>query len=163
MWRIRTPVLLATAIAVLLLGGLVAEGGWWWNAQLDVEGVDVRTAWTVSGDDNPDNYKARIVLVVPKGVDASIVDTADNEIVRVRESGRLRCTPDGIETRAFFQVKPTSRQATGNRVTVSITADDEVVAMGTGKLTRRIRIDAFIPVDGPSCATDEHDDDDEDE
>ena len=69
-------------VGALIFGLNAAYGIWWWNASIDVEGVDVRTAWTVTDDElGGESYEARIKLSAPREADAEIVEVADNEKV----------------------------------------------------------------------------------
>jgi hypothetical protein len=106
----------------------------------------------VEKDDTPDNYEASILLVVPRGADADVLDQASNESVRIRESRRYRCAADGIGVKASYKVRATSSLAVGTQVVVTVTADGAVIGEGTGKVGSVIGVDAFIPVDDPSCA-----------
>jgi hypothetical protein len=101
--------------------------------------------------------------VVPRGADADVLDQASNESVRIRESSRYRCSGEGIEVKAYFKVKPTLRQATGTQVAVSINVDGESIGESAGTVRQWIGVDAWVPVDDPSCADNQQDDETEDE
>ena len=60
-----------------------AGWGWGWNAAIDVEGVDVRTAWTVVDGDpaGPAAYYAEIKLFLPEEAGARIVSYVEAESV----------------------------------------------------------------------------------
>ena len=51
MLRLRSTVVMVVVAATLLFGALVAEAGWgWWrNAEVDVDGTQLRTVWRVEG------------------------------------------------------------------------------------------------------------------
>ena len=98
MWRLKLLIAAVVAVTALVLGVAVAYGYWYWNAQIDVEGVDVRTVWTVTGDpDGQDNYSAKIVLNVPKDAEAQVIKAAANERVKIKHTGKLICTDEGVE------------------------------------------------------------------
>ena len=118
MWRLKALALLPVVAATLFLGPLVAhaEGswqddladgvgayGWYWNARVEVEGVSVRTLWTVVGendttiDGEADGYEADISVTVPDGADTTVVEWAANERVHLIQSDELECKSDGIE------------------------------------------------------------------
>jgi hypothetical protein len=149
MWRIT--VILGTVLSVLLFGAVVASAGWWWNAELDIEGVEVRTAWTVT-DDPGANHKANIHLTLPAKADVSIVQQASNESIKIKHSKRYECSADGIEATVSYRVRPAGRDAVGTQVAVEVTADGDVVGEGTGVVGKQIKVDVFVPVDNPSCA-----------
>ena len=91
----------------LIFGLNAAYGIWWWNASIDVEDMDVRTAWTVTDDPlGEESYETRIKLFVPREADAEILAVADNERVVIKHTRRLECTDDGIEAQVQYQVRP---------------------------------------------------------
>lgn len=95
-------------------------GGWFWNAHIDVEGVETHVVWTVEDDPTgADDYKAKIKMVVPREADAHVVAKAPNERVRIRHSGRLDCLHNGIEAFVKVKVKP-MRGAEGEDVRVTV-------------------------------------------
>jgi hypothetical protein len=126
--------------------------GWWWNAQLDIEGVEVHTAWTVVGGGDADDYRAGIQVRVPHGTDASIVDQANNEVVLLKSRGGLECDDDGLEAQVAFQVHSQPGVPAGGTVEVEVTADGDVIGSGSGRLGERIELDVFIAASNPSCA-----------
>ena len=66
MWRIRFLVGGMVPVGTLIFGALVAHGGWFWNAQIDVEDVETHVVWTVEDDPTgADDYKAKIKMVLP--------------------------------------------------------------------------------------------------
>lgn len=155
MWRVRSLVVLTVVAAVLLLGTAVAYAGWgwWWNATIDVEGVEVHTAWAVVDDPGGAyNYSTRINMALPKGAQASVIDYADNETVRLTSSGRLECHSDGVEAMVTYKVKPVD-DAVGEQVEVAVVTDEgTTIGEGSGEVGKMLRLRVFIPVDGPSCA-----------
>ena len=77
MWRTRTSVVLGVFAVTLIIGAAVAYAGWYWNASIDVEGVDVRTQWTVAGDpEGAKNYGADIHVDLPPPAEASVEEVA---------------------------------------------------------------------------------------
>ena len=147
MWRLRSIVSLGAFVAVLVLGTAVAFGShnWWWNAQIDVEGTDVRTVWSVHDDpDGAGNYEASITLTIPNEADASIVSQSSNETVELKSNGGLECTSQGIEAKAVFRVYSQEGPA-WNEVVVSVTADGTKIGSGTGALGGIVQVDVLIP------------------
>ncbi len=99
MWRFKALALTAVVLVTILVGTVVVYAGWHWNAQIDVEGTDVRTQWTVdNGEDSDaaDDYSAQIHVQLPKEAEASVVATAANESVVLNNTGGLNCSADGI-------------------------------------------------------------------
>ena len=154
MWRIRSLFVFAVLAAVLLVGTVVVQAGWgwWWNAQFDVEGVEVHTAWTVDGDGS--NYWAQIKFWAPKGADVIVINESDNETVVTPEAGLgLECTADGVAAKVEYRVKATSDSATGETayVWVTVVGVPEPVGEGSGLVGDRFTVDVFIPVANPTC------------
>lgn len=84
MWRVRLSVALSVAMAMMIFGAAVAYGWWWWNAHIDVEGVDVRTVWTVVDDEEgADNYFTSIGVLLPLEAQAEVIEQAKNEEVHL--------------------------------------------------------------------------------
>lgn len=130
--------------------------GWFWNAEIQTEGVVLHTAWTVDEKGGAENYRADIVFYYPEGADVTVLAVAENERVRLKEDDDLVCNEDGIEVRAVYQVHSKGR-ASGETVTAGIFADDTggdgVVDMATGPLHKKIRVSGFVETpDTPSCA-----------
>ena len=156
MWRIRSLFVLAVLAVVVLVGTVVvqADWGWWWNAQLDVEGVEVHTAWTVEDDADGSNYRAQIKFWAPQGADVVVVDESDNESVVTPEAGvGLACTADGVEAKVEYLVLATSGSATGQdaSVWVTVVGVPEPIGEGSGQVGDRITVDVVIPVANPTC------------
>ena len=121
------------AIAVVLMGSvLAAHAGWFFNAHLDVEGIDTRIVWEVKGDpDGASNYSADIQVWLPEGVTAEIVELADSETVVILTDGALSSA--AIEIRVEVLVTAEDG-ADGQKVKVTITADGRGVARQGGKV-----------------------------
>ena len=150
MWRMRLLVLAAVLVGMLAFGAIAVYAGWYWNAQIDVEGVDLRTQWTVTDDpDGQNNYQARIVVKVPNDADASVVAQANSERVVLNHTGGLECGGDGIEIQVDYVILPVDG-ASGTQVEVSVTANGAVIGSGTGTVDDNIKLrDLVIP--GVSC------------
>ncbi len=128
--------------------------GWFWNAQTSVEGVIVQTAWTVNEVDAPGDYSAKIDLYVPFGADASVIEVAANERVRLQERPGLACTADGFEVEARFRVS-SDVGADGDTVLAQLGTDTGVAVIGNGVLRVPLSLQTFIETDTPpSCAKD---------
>ena len=126
--------------------------GWQWNAALDVEGTEVRTAWTVVDDPRGDtNYHTDIKFKHPKRANVEVLEKARTEAVTLKPTGSLECGPDGIEAKIEYKVTALSG-AVGGEVEVTVTADDEVVGQKSGNLNAYIKVDVLIP---GSCSGDE--------
>ncbi|MBI2866177.1 MAG: hypothetical protein HYX99_02295 [Chloroflexi bacterium] len=126
--------------------------GWFWNAQLDIEGTTTRIAWTVN-DPNASSYRADMWVYVPEGAEASVENLlSEKEKVHIVPDASLACTSTGVEVRAVVQVKPNGA-VKGRDVGVALLADGAVVDLATGNVTDRIEVSGTIPADNPSCAT----------
>ncbi len=145
MWRLRTLVILGTLVAALVVGATVAYGSWWWNAHLDVEGVEVRTAWTVPDDpEGANNYGAVILVRLPMGANAEIIEVADNEIVTIQHTPALSCYPNGIEAKVTYVVQGNDA-ATGSYAEVWVTGDGHLLGSNQGPLGTPIKVRVIIP------------------
>ena len=145
MWRFRSIVALGVLAGTLIFGAVVVYAGWQWNALLDVEGVDVRTAWTVVDDPEGDtNYHTNIKFKHPNEAEVEVEEQAGAETVILKPSKKLECGPDGIEARVEYKVTALEGAA-GSEVEVTVTADGEVVGQETGKVGKRINVDVLIP------------------
>ena len=145
MWKIRSLVVLVVLVGVLVFGAVVAHGGWWWNTSIDVEGVEVRTFWTVEDDpDGATNYHTKIRIDLPKVASAEVVEKADTESVKLKAKHGLGCLSEGIEAKVTYKVKPQDG-AIGKDVKVWVTADDQLLGEKTGKVGKKIKLDVFIP------------------
>ncbi len=145
MWRLRSVVALAVLVGMMIFGLAVAYGGWSWNAQLDVEGVDVRTQWTVVDDpDGAGNYVAHINVKLASGAHAEIIQTADNERVTLEASKRLKCSDKGIQAVVKLKVLPKDG-AIGSTAMLTIKADGKVLEEKTGRVGKWISQKVVIP------------------
>ena len=152
MWKLRGLAVLVV-IAVMLFGSMAVYAGWRWNAQIQVEGVDVRTAWTVDDgipDSDADQYHAQIRVYLPEDADAAILAEATTENVVLGESQDLECKSDGIEMEVYYRVR--SLQPVGDPVVaVTILASGVYVDSATGHLGETIKLQVLVPADNPSC------------
>ena len=145
MWRFRAAVVLVVLVGTLLAGVATVYGFWWWNAEIDVEGVEVRIIWSVVDDEaGQDNYHARIKIHVPLDAEAEIKGQADTETVSIHRSKDLACQSGGIETGVDYVVTPL-QGATGSQEEVSVTANGQVIGSNTGTVGERIDVNVIIP------------------
>ena len=150
MWRFRSVAILGTLAGVLIFGAVVAHGGWSWNAQLAVEGMDVRTSWTVLDDpDGASAYFTDIKVSLPPQAVAAVVAYSANETVQLGQRASLACLPNGIEAVFEFQVRPLAG-ADGKTVAVTVTANGVVVGQDSGVLNQNI---VMLPVNTVIPAT----------
>ena len=159
MLRFRSIVILVVVIATMLFGALVAEAGWgwWWNAQIDVEGADVHTVWTVVDDpDGADSYTATIIVRVPEEAKAKLVSKAKNEKVVIKHSDDLSCRPDGIEMTVVYKIESIG-DAGGSTVGVVVRADRHVLGGRIGEVGRKIKLHHLL-IPGATCSGDNDDD-----
>ena len=159
--RTRLAVVVGAVVGMLAATLLVAHAGWFFNARLDVEGVDVRTAWTVvddeteqSFDGEADSYHARIVVTLPREAAAEVIEVASNETVLLKRSRDLECKEDGLEAEFVYTVSALG-QVAANKVVTTITADGQYVDSATGHLNEKIKLQVLIPVDTPACYVDD--------
>ena len=153
MKRIRVLVMVGVLAAFLAFGGglAYAYGDWFWNAQIDVQGVDVRTQWQVVDEDGvalhgeEDSYRATIRVVLPRDAEASIVARAATESVALTSSAKLECSADGIEARVLYKVKDIGNDALSDTVIVTVTADGVVVGTASGGFGEKIELNVSIP------------------
>ncbi len=154
MWKIKSLAITVVLLGVLAFGAVAVQAGWYWNSAIDVEGVEVRTKWTVDAGADPaaaDDYIAFIELSVPKGAYAQVVEVAGNVELSVADaSPNYKCHANGIDARAQYVVMGLNG-AGSNQVQVTVTADGQAVGQATGKVGRTISVDVLIPVANPSC------------
>ena len=154
MWKIKSLAATVVLLGVLAFGAVAVQAGWYWNTAINVEGVDVRTRWTVDGGADPataDDYMAFIGLSVPKGAYAEVVEVAGNvELTLTEASKKYECHANGIDARVVYAVNSLPGMG-GDQVQVTVTADGLVVGEATGRIGRTITVDVFIPVANPSC------------
>ena len=165
MRRLKRSVIVAAVVAVLALFMVqAAQAGWFWNAQLDVEGAEVHLAWSVDDEDGQDDYRALIAVRYPKGADVTVVSQmTENEKVVLIPSRQLEQTEAGVEIEATFLITP-RRGADGRDVHVSIVGPTGTLDEGDGTVRRKIALSAVVPTgDGDDDDDDDdgdHDDDD---
>lgn len=151
MSRIRLMVAAGVIAAVLLVGAAVAYAGWWWNAQIDVQGTTLRTIWSVTGDeDGSTNYFANINVALPQGVAATVLSQAATESVSFSSDSGLACGSGSIESIVSFNVAALDG-AVGKRVKVTVTANDMPIGHGNGSLGEDIGVTVSIPTSSPGC------------
>ncbi len=156
MRRFRLLIIAGLALAVLLIGVTVAYAGWKWNAALDVEGAEVRTAWEIvsDGDEDPGIYSAEIEVMLPEGASAEVIEQADNEEVSLDDDDDLECLANGIEAEVQYEVEATGNPQV-NGVSVSVTANGQELGSAVGDLGEKIRVDVVIP---GTCSSNDDDD-----
>ena len=162
MWRFRAMVITGVLFGMLLFGAISAHGFWWWNAKIDVAGVELATVWEVADAEGPGApYFANISVAVPKNADAEITEQADNEKVGIRHTRRLKCREDGIETVVKLRVKSHSDDDSSDDgdsndddergVRLILKADGEEIGRGEGEVGERIVARGLLPTDGRAC------------
>ena len=139
MWTFKVLLVPTIILGTLLFGVVTAHAwGWWWNAQVDVGGTEVHTAWAVNDDANADNYRARIKVYVPEGVDASVTTALSNETVTLHEDANLACGT----IRVVYKISG-QRGVDGEEVAVWVTGSlDDPDA--TGDVGDKITVNAVI-------------------
>ena len=151
MWRIRPVTVLGTLMVVLLFGAVVAEGGWYWNSLIDVEGTNVSTVWSVVGDnDGADNYTAAIDVVLPERAQFILLSKSGNETVTIGTDSSLDCGNGELEGIVTYNVKPLTDEV-GQKVKVTVKADGKPIGRGMGMLGEDISVDISIPAENASC------------
>lgn len=154
MWKIRSLAATVVLLGVLAFGAVAVQAGWYWNSAINVEGVEVRTRWTVDGGADPaaaDDYLAFIELSVPRGAQAEVVEVAANvELSLAEASPKYKCHANGIDAQVKYTVAGLPG-SDGKQVQVTVTADGLVVGEATGRIGRGISVDVFIAVANPSC------------
>lgn len=160
MWWFKTLAVTAVILGALLLGVVVAYAGWSWNAQLSVEGVEVRTDWTVVDDQTGQSYDsesgdfhATITAAFAKEADVEVLAVADTETVRVKHRGSLECKPDGVEAEFVFKVSALEA-VSANKVVATIRVGGQEIDKVTGQLDERLQFQVVIPADSPDCYDD---------
>lgn len=149
MWRFKALALTAVVLVTILVGTVVVYAGWDWNAQIDVEGTDVRTQWTVNGGEpagSADDYSALIHVQLPKEAAVSVIAVADSESLILNQTGGLNCSEDGIEGRVKINVSTQDGDADGV-VTLTVTANGNVVGQASGPVSSNISVNVTIPGD----------------
>jgi len=170
----RRTTLLATFAAILIVmamgaGAAQAYWGWYWNAEINLEGTSLRTAWTVVDGDESD-YFTDIRVSVPRKADADVVEFAEgHERVKISSGRRLSCDADSVDAIVTFKVKADDKRVDRKgRVEVEITADGQVIGTADGRVGKKISVRVEVPANDPDCwegddDQDEVDDDDDDE
>ena len=82
---------------VAVFGAAVAQGFWWWNSTVDVEGVELRSIWEVTdGGDSAYLYEGEVVITVPSEAKAVLVGAASNETVTIKTRNTLNKGSEGF-------------------------------------------------------------------
>ena len=146
MRKLQGWVLGSAIVAMLSVVAVPATmAGWFWNAQLDVEGAEVHLAWSVDDEDGQDDYRALIAVRYPRGADVTVVSQlTEKENVVLIPTRRLEQTEAGVEIEVTFLVIPT-RGAAGRDVQVSIVGPTGTLDEGDGKVRRQITLSAVVP------------------
>lgn len=150
MWRFRAMVITGVLFGMLLFSAISAHGFWWWNSKMDVQGVKLATVWEVMGDGDENQYSANIGVVVPSKASAVITEQADNEKVRIRHTGRLKCRENGIETVVSVRVK-SGLDDDDSEVRMILRANGRPVWEATGSVGAMIVAKGLLPTHGRAC------------
>lgn len=156
MWRLRSVVILGVLAGMLVFGAAVAYGSWWWNAQVDVEGVKIRTIWTVLDDETGEqDYGAKIIIYKPEDAKARLLSKEPNERVRIKDKETLDCLAEGIELKVKSRVFPLTADAAGTvaKLTVkTVGKHAQVLGEATGPLDEFMKVKVVVP--GATCSDD---------
>ena len=151
MWRLKSLVTVAVIALVLVIGATVVFAGeWWWNAQLNVEGAEVRTVWTVNADNEEGNYEAAINVALPAGAQAGVIRAAANETVTLSTDSALACTAESVAAIVTINISSLSG-ATGQRVKIDVMSDGVNIGQANVDLNAEAAVAVDIPVINPSC------------
>ena len=149
MLRLKSVVVLGVLAGVMAFGAMVAQGSWWWNSTVDVEGHELRTVWEVLDETGCAYcYEGDVVVWVPKKANASVVEVATNETVRVRKTKNLSCTSEGIEVQVDATVDPLAG-ATGSQAQITLIVDGLTASVSTGAVGAKIKQTTLI--EGATC------------
>ena len=151
MWRLRFIAILGVVTGVLVFGAVVAQGSWWWNSKIDVQGVELATRWEITDTDKSlFFYRSDIVVTVPKQADAVVIERASNEKVTIEKSKKLKCLAEGIQVKVEATVS-----GPGGTSKLTITANGDVVGGGTAPVGDTIKDSVLLPgtCDGGSSAS----------
>ena len=85
---------------------------------------------------------------MPKKANASVVEVATNETVRVRKTKNLSCTSEGIEVQVDATVDPLSG-ATGSQAQITLIVDGLTASVSTGAVGAKIKQTTLI--EGATC------------
>ena len=145
MWRLRFLVTMVTLVGALIFGIAIAQGFWWWNSTVDVEGSELRTVWEVLDDaDCSYCYFADVTIRVPKEAKAQVIDQGTNENVSVQKTKKLDCLSNGIETTVNATVSGQGA-ATGTQAKVTLIVNGTVVSEKTGAVGSTISQGIVLP------------------
>ena len=158
MWRFRLLVMTVVVLGVLLFGAVVAHAGWSWNSQINVEGVEVRTEWTVVDDQTGQSYDSEsasfhttITATFPTNAVVEVLATADTESVEVQRDGNLQCKADGVEAEFVYNVSSGVGVNT-NKMVATIYAGGQYLDEVTGHLDENLKFQVMIPMNDPDCS-----------
>ena len=152
MWKLKATVIAGVLVGAAIFGATVAHGAWWWNAQFEVEDVDVRTIWMVNDDeDGAENYHADIIVKLPKNVDTVIdYQTTNHETISFQYVKKLKCTSSGIQAKVKIKVTPLAG-ADGSSATLNVTSDGQLVGTKTRPVNRWFTKSVLLPTNGQVC------------
>ena len=149
MWKLRTLAVGTALLGTLILGSLVAHGGWYWNARVDVGGEHIRTFWTTESPGGVNDYHADIGVTLPQGVDARLVKRSPNEDVSIGYSGDLGCTPEGVEARVAYLVSAMEGEEGATLEVAVRSRTGDLLGGSTGTVGEPLSLNVFIP--GATC------------
>ncbi len=144
MWRMKTIAISVVVLGALLFGAVVAYAGWSWNAEVDIEGTTVSTAWSVAKGGKA-QYHAAITVTVPRDASVNVVEVASSETVNVVHTEEA-CTGGVINTVVTYLITGTGH---GDEVSVSVnqTDGDQNYGSATGTVGTPISVNVAIPGD----------------
>ncbi|MCH7779294.1 MAG: hypothetical protein IH848_00480 [Acidobacteria bacterium] len=145
-------------LGTLLFGVVTAHAwGWYWNAELDIDGNEVHTAWGVNDDADPKGYFANIHVYLPPNVPASVVTQARNEEVTFHEDNGLSCNRKGIPIVAVYDVQAKKKKAAAQVQTLAVFLFQGGTTLGfnIGVVGENLTVNGLIDDDG-ACFKDNH-------
>ena len=153
MWKLKLLLGSMVILGTLLFGVVTAHAwGWWWNAELDVDGNEVHTAWGVNDDTNPKGYFANIYVYLPPQVPASVVTQSRTEEVTFHEDNGLSCGRKGIPIVAVYDVQAKKAGANGQELAAwLLDGIGNALGFNTGVVGQDLTVKGTID-DGGACA-----------
>ena len=150
MWKLKATVIAGILVGAAIFGATVAHAGWWWNAQFEVEDVDVRTIWMVN-DDGAEFYHADIIVFLPKDVD-TVVDymTTGHETLTFKYRKAYKCASSGIQAKVTVTVTALPG-ADGTSATLNVTSDGQLVGTKTKPVGQWFAKKVLLPTNGQVC------------
>jgi len=154
MRRMKLLAALFAIVAVMGIGAGAAQAywGWYWNAEIDVEGTSLRTAWTVVGGDS-DDYFTDVHVSVPRRTEVEVIEFAESyESVSISSRGSLSYDSNSVEALVTFKVSATDKDADENAwVEVELTANGKSIGTADGRVGKRITVRTDVPARHPGC------------